>query len=89
MGVSTELEADTTPGMARKRSTTSWYTRGRCALGMPDCIMAARMPPQVVAVLDWELATLGDPLADLGMTLFYWREAGDIKPALTPAPAGH
>jgi aminoglycoside phosphotransferase (APT) family kinase protein len=54
---------------------------------LDNCIMAARMPPQVAAVLDWELATLGDPLADLGLTLFYWRESGDIKPLLTPAPS--
>ena len=54
---------------------------------LDNCIMAARMPPEVAAVLDWELATLGDPLADLGVTLFYWRQVGDVKPALTPAPS--
>ncbi|MEM7359239.1 MAG: phosphotransferase family protein [Pseudomonadota bacterium] len=32
---------------------------------------------QVVGVLDWELATLGDPLMDLGNTLVYWIEAND------------
>lgn len=32
---------------------------------------------QVIAVLDWEMATLGDPLMDLGTTLGYWAEAGD------------
>lgn len=31
----------------------------------------------VRAVLDWELATVGDPLMDLGSTLGYWVEAGD------------
>jgi len=29
------------------------------------------------AVLDWEMATLGDPLMDVGTTLGYWAEAGD------------
>lgn len=32
---------------------------------------------QVVAVLDWEMATLGDPLMDFGTTLGYWVEASD------------
>lgn len=32
---------------------------------------------RVIAVLDWEMATLGDPLMDLGTTLGYWAEAGD------------
>lgn len=27
---------------------------------------------KIVAVLDWEMATLGDPLADLGLLLLYW-----------------
>lgn len=31
----------------------------------------------IVAVVDWELCTLGDPLADLGGLLAYWPEAGD------------
>ncbi|MCU0646937.1 MAG: phosphotransferase family protein [Gemmatimonadaceae bacterium] len=32
---------------------------------------------QVRAVLDWEMATIGDPLMDLGTTLAYWTEADD------------
>ena len=31
----------------------------------------------VIAVLDWELCTLGDPLADLGFMFVYWAEAND------------
>jgi aminoglycoside phosphotransferase (APT) family kinase protein len=32
---------------------------------------------QVVGVLDWEMATLGDPLMDLGGALAYWVQADD------------
>ena len=32
---------------------------------------------QIMAVLDWEMATLGDPLMDLGTTLGYWVEVDD------------
>ncbi len=35
---------------------------------------------KVEAVLDWEMATLGDPLMDLGTTLAYWVEATDPAP---------
>ncbi|WP_423743344.1 phosphotransferase family protein (plasmid) [Haladaptatus sp. SPP-AMP-3] len=38
-------------------------------------------PPEIVGVFDWEMATLGDPLADLGWMLSYWRDAGDPDPA--------
>ncbi len=37
----------------------------------------------IVAILDWEMATVGDPLMDLGTTLGYWAEPGDpdaLKP---------
>ena len=34
-------------------------------------------PARVVAVLDWELATIGDPWMDLGNVLAYWVEADD------------
>jgi aminoglycoside phosphotransferase (APT) family kinase protein len=35
---------------------------------------------RVSAVLDWEMATLGDPLADLGVFVVYWDGFGDIEP---------
>ncbi|HKB04069.1 MAG TPA: phosphotransferase family protein [Gemmataceae bacterium] len=35
----------------------------------------------VVAVLDWEMATVGDPLMDLGTALGYWVESGDPESA--------
>ncbi|WP_394131796.1 phosphotransferase family protein [Shewanella maritima] len=34
-------------------------------------------PTKIIGVLDWELASLGDPLMDLGNTLAYWVEADD------------
>jgi aminoglycoside phosphotransferase (APT) family kinase protein len=34
-------------------------------------------PTRIVAVLDWEMCTLGDPLMDLGTTLGYWAQADD------------
>ncbi len=34
-------------------------------------------PARILAVLDWEMATLGDPLLDVGTSLAYWVEAGD------------
>jgi len=40
-------------------------------------------PPELVGVFDWEMATLGDPRADLGWLLSYWRDPGDPDP-VTP-----
>lgn len=37
-------------------------------------------PSHVLAVLDWEMATIGDPLMDLGTSLAYWAEPGDPTP---------
>ncbi|MDX1754523.1 MAG: phosphotransferase family protein [Marinobacter sp.] len=34
-------------------------------------------PFEVIGVLDWEMATIGDPLMDLGNTLAYWVQADD------------
>ena len=41
---------------------------------------------RIVAVLDWEICTLGDPLADMGLLHVYWTEAGDATAALMGAP---
>ncbi len=35
---------------------------------------------RIVGVLDWEMATIGDPLMDLGCSLGYWVERGDPEP---------
>jgi aminoglycoside phosphotransferase (APT) family kinase protein len=35
--------------------------------------------PAVAAVVDWEMSTLGDPLADLGLTLIYWADPEDAQ----------
>jgi aminoglycoside phosphotransferase (APT) family kinase protein len=40
------------------------------------------------AVLDWELCTLGDPLADLGTTMAYWLEPDDPPFEFLPLPTG-
>jgi aminoglycoside phosphotransferase (APT) family kinase protein len=40
----------------------------------------------VAAVVDWELCTLGDPLADLGLLMVYWAEQRDKVVPLTRAP---
>jgi aminoglycoside phosphotransferase (APT) family kinase protein len=38
-------------------------------------------PARIIAIFDWEMATLGDPLADLGYTLIYWSEPADAGSA--------
>lgn len=48
-----------------------------------NIVLSADNPREIVAVLDWEMATIGDPLMDLGTTLAYWAEIGDhaaLKP---------
>jgi aminoglycoside phosphotransferase (APT) family kinase protein len=44
--------------------------------------------PQIQSVLDWELSTLGDPLADLAMTMTYWHDLGDEERAQIPVAVG-
>ncbi|MCZ7535303.1 MAG: phosphotransferase family protein [Acidimicrobiia bacterium] len=39
---------------------------------LDNTMLAAGDPSRIVAVLDWEMATLGDPLADLGLFLLYY-----------------
>ena len=43
---------------------------------LDNTMMSATDPGTIVAVLDWEMSTLGDPLADLGLFLLYWGNAG-------------
>lgn len=37
-------------------------------------------PTQIIGVLDWEMATLGDPVMDFGCSMAYWVQADDPEP---------
>jgi aminoglycoside phosphotransferase (APT) family kinase protein len=50
---------------------------------MDNVMLDPTTPGRIAAVLDWELSTLGDPLADLGMFYIYWQDAGDETSELT------
>ena len=42
---------------------------------LDNVMMDGHSPDRIEAVLDWEMATVGDPLCDLGLTLCYWSSA--------------
>ncbi len=44
---------------------------------MDNVVLSASDPTQVIGVLDWEMATLGDPLMDFGNTMAYWIKEDD------------
>ena len=42
-----------------------------------NTMFACEAPAQLVAIFDWEMATIGDPLADVGYMVMHWTEADD------------
>jgi len=46
---------------------------------LDNLVLAPDDPLRVAGVLDWELATIGDPLMDLGSSLAYWVQADDDR----------
>jgi aminoglycoside phosphotransferase (APT) family kinase protein len=44
---------------------------------LDNTLVRLRPVPAIMAVIDWELSTLGDPLADLGTLLTYWADPED------------
>ena len=40
-------------------------------------MLAAAAPARLIAIFDWEMATIGDPLADIGYMMIHWRQAGE------------
>ena len=43
-----------------------------------DNVAVSADGPTLTAILDWEMATVGDPLADLGYLMSFWIEAGEV-----------
>lgn len=52
---------------------------------MDNCVYDADDPGRIRAILDWELSTLGDPLADLAQTAMYWGDADGPSMPLIPS----
>jgi aminoglycoside phosphotransferase (APT) family kinase protein len=50
-----------------------------------NTLYAPGAPARLAAVLDWEMATIGDPLADLGYLCMMWTEAGDPQGGMRDA----
>jgi aminoglycoside phosphotransferase (APT) family kinase protein len=44
---------------------------------LDNVMLAADDPSRLVAIFDWDMCTLGDPLSDLGALLTYWTEPSD------------
>ena len=56
---------------------------------LDNVIVAPDDPGRVLAVLDWEMATLGDPLADLALFSLYWEGWGGMDNPIAATPAEH
>ncbi len=44
---------------------------------LDNLMLDANDPTRIVAILDWEMCTVGDPLIDVGLLLCYWPQADD------------
>ncbi|MCX9193230.1 acyl-CoA dehydrogenase [Carbonactinospora thermoautotrophica] len=55
---------------------------------LDNVIVHTADPGRINAVLDWEMSTLGDPLADLGMFCMYWDGFAGLSGAVL-SPGGH
>ncbi|MBV9357333.1 MAG: phosphotransferase family protein [Chloroflexi bacterium] len=42
-----------------------------------NTMLARERPARLIAIFDWEMATIGDPLADLGYLMIHWIQADD------------
>lgn len=90
-GWTSRYEKALTPDAPRWETVTAWLHEKMPAdhprpgivhndYRFDNVILDADNPMRIIGVLDWEMATLGDPLMDLGNCLAYWIEAGDPTP---------
>jgi aminoglycoside phosphotransferase (APT) family kinase protein len=59
----------------RPESPPATIVHGDYRLG--NTMFAEEAPARLAAILDWEMATIGDPLADIGYMMIHWAQAND------------
>ena len=64
-------------------SGTATIVHGDYRLG--NTMFAPGAPARLAAIFDWEMATIGDPLADVGYLCMMWTEPGDPEGGLREA----
>lgn len=80
-----------TPDVPDFEPVMAWLAENKPEAGIPpglihndfkldNVVLDPTDPTRIVGVLDWEMATLGDPLLDLGSSLAYWVQADDPAP---------
>ncbi len=68
----------------RPESAEATIVHGDYRLG--NVMLGPNAPARLLAVLDWELSTIGDPLADLGYLVATWTERGSTRTPLDLSP---
>jgi aminoglycoside phosphotransferase (APT) family kinase protein len=86
-GWSERYEKARTPNVPSYRHVRDWLREhtpedvATCVIHndfrLDNVVLDPKEPTRVIGVLDWEMATLGDPLMDLGSSLAYWVQAND------------
>jgi aminoglycoside phosphotransferase (APT) family kinase protein len=89
-----QLETYRTRPIPYLDEVAGWLRTNRPQMGAPglmhgdyqfrNVMFGHGLPPRIVAVIDWELATVGDPMVDLGWTLIRWFEKGEHGPEHAP-----
>ncbi len=69
------LPAEGGPGSPRPDGAAGTLVHGDFRID--NMLIKPAPEPRIAAVVDWEMSTLGDPLADLGLSLVYWTQAGE------------
>jgi aminoglycoside phosphotransferase (APT) family kinase protein len=86
-------EHNATREIERLDQVTAWLTENKPESGdativhgdyrLGNTMFAREAPARLVAIFDWELATIGDPLADVGYLLATWAQEGDEDNAIS------
>lgn len=90
-GWTERYERARTPDVASADAVTAWLAASQPVESrypavihndykLDNVVFDAADPARLIGVLDWEMATVGDPLMDLGCSLAYWVEKNDPAP---------